>query len=158
MPCRVGGIMKSISCTKFFEIPVPAADLFPLFSPEGEKLWVPGWDYHNMMGTTQLFEDYVFVTETHDHNAQKAIWLVKRYEPNVHFVQFYRIEPEEKVGVVTVVCTELGTARTKVQVTYKYIALSAAGEKFIAGFTESFYEEFINEWERLLLKHFELIA
>lgn len=150
--------MKSISHTKFFEMPLSVADLFPLFSPEGEKLWVPGWDYQNVMGTTQLSEDYVFLTETHDHNTQKAIWLVKRYEPSVHFVQFYRIEPEEKVGVITVVCTELEAARAKVQVTYKYIALSPAGEKFISGFSEHVYEEFINEWETLLLKHFELIA
>ena len=150
--------MKSISHTKFFEMPVPVTDLFPLFSPEGEKLWVPGWDYQNVMGTTELSEDYVFLTGTHDHNAQKAIWIVKRYEPNVHFVQFYRVEPEEKVGVVTVVCTELEMGRTKVQVTYKYIALSPAGEKFISSFNEGFYEEFINEWETLLLRHFELIA
>ena len=150
--------MNSISRTQFFEIPVPVAELFPLFSPEGEKLWVPGWDYQNVMGTTELFEDYVFLTETHDHGAQKAIWLVKRYEPNVHFVQYYRIEPEEKVGVVTVVCTELEENRTKVQVTYKYMALFPSGEQFISGFSEEFYAEFIKEWETLLLKHFELIA
>ena len=150
--------MNAISYTKFFEIPVPVADLFPLFSPEGEKLWVPGWDYQNVMESTQLAEDYVFLTETHDHNAQKAIWLVKRYKPSEHFVQFYRIEPEEKVGVITVVCTELEADRTKVQVTYKYMALSAAGESFISGFSEHVYEEFINEWETLLLKHFELTA
>jgi len=34
--------------------------LFPLFSPEGEKYWVPDWDYVNLMGTTELSEDYVF--------------------------------------------------------------------------------------------------
>lgn len=150
--------MESISHTKFFEMPVPVADLFPMFSPEGEKLWVSGWDYQNVMGTTQLSEDYIFLTETHDHGAKKAIWIVKRYEPNLHFVQFYRIEPEEKVGVVTVVCTELEATKTKVQVTYKYVALSASGEKFVVGFSESFFEEFINEWETLLLQHFELIA
>lgn len=150
--------MKTITHTEFFEIPAPVAELFPLFSPEGEKLWVPGWNYQNVMGSIELFEDYVFLTETHDHRAQKAIWLVKRYEPNVHFVQYYRVEPEEKVGVVTVVCTELEASRTKVQVTYKYMALSPSGEQFISGFSEAFYREFIKEWETLLLKHFELIA
>lgn len=150
--------MKTINHTKAFELPVSASELFPLFSPEGEKLWVPGWDYENVMGTTELFEDYVFLTDSHDHGAQKAIWLVKRYEPDNNLVQFYRVEPEEKIGVVTVICTELATTRTKVQVTYKYMALSSAGEKFIAGFSAEFYETFINEWETLLLKHFELIA
>ena len=150
--------MKSISHTKSFAISVPIADLFPLFSPEGEKLWVPGWDYENVMGTTELSEDYLFLTDSHDHGAQKAIWIVKRYEPSDYLVEFYRVEPGEKVGVVSVACQEVEAAKTKVEVTYKYMALSTAGEKFIAGFTADFYETFINEWETLLLKHFELIA
>lgn len=150
--------MNRISHTKSFEISVPIVELFPLFSPEGEKLWVPGWDYQNVMGTTELSEDYVFLTATHDHSSQLAVWLVKRYEPANYFVQFYRVEADEKVGIVTVDCTEVGSARTKVTVTYHYIALSAAGDKFIEGFTREFYQTFIDEWQTLLLKHFHLIA
>ena len=52
---------------------IPIAELFPLFSPEGEKLWVPGWDYENIMGTTALSEDYVFLTKIHDHATRDAI-------------------------------------------------------------------------------------
>ena len=58
---------------------IPIADLFPLFSPEGEKYWVPGWDYENVMGTTELSEDYVFLTKNHDHGITNAIWIVKKY-------------------------------------------------------------------------------
>src|SRR5210317_427334 len=96
--------MDFIEHTASFEIAQPVEDLFPLFSPEGEKLWVPGWDYENIMGTADLAEDYVFLTESHDHVSGKAIWLVKKYEPEAWLVQFYRIEPEDKVGVVTVQC------------------------------------------------------
>ena len=35
--------------TVHFEIEQPIEELFPLFSAEGEKLWVPGWDYENIM-------------------------------------------------------------------------------------------------------------
>jgi hypothetical protein len=133
----------------------PISELFPLFSPEGEKHWVPGWDYENVMGTTELFEDYVFLTKTHDHQTTNAIWIVKKYDPGSHFVQYYKIEPEDKIGVVTVKCMELDAARTEVQVTYKYTALSAPGERFVSGFSESAYEEFIGEWRRLLSKYFE---
>jgi len=59
--------MKSVKHTAGFEISQPAADLFPLFSPEGETLWVPEWDYENIMGTTDLHEDYIFLTKAHDH-------------------------------------------------------------------------------------------
>jgi hypothetical protein len=147
--------MKSISHTKAFEIGYPIAELFPLFSPEGEKYWVPGWDYENVMGTTELSEDYVFLTKTHDHGTTDAIWVVKKYDPKSHFVQFYKIEPKDKIGVVSVKCTDLGAEITKVQVTYKYIALSEAGERFVSEFSENVYEEFIGEWQMLILNYFK---
>ena len=134
---------------------VSIVELFPLFSPEGEKYWVPSWDYENVMGTTELSEDYVFLTKIHDNGTTDAIWVVKKYDPQSHFVQFYKIEPEDKIAVVTVTCTELEAERTKVQVTYKYMALSATGEMFISEFSESAYEEFIGEWQTLLSNYFE---
>jgi len=134
---------------------IPIADLFPLFSPEGEKHWVPGWDYENVMGTTELSEDYVFLTKSHDHGTKDAIWIVKRYDPKLHIVQFYKVEPEDKIGLVTVRCTELEAERTKVQVTYKYVALSATAEVFVSEFSENAYEEFIVEWQTLLSNYFE---
>jgi hypothetical protein len=147
--------MKSISHTKAFEMAHPIAEVFPLFSPEGEKYWVPGWDYDNLMGTTELSEDYVFLTKTHDHRSTDAIWVVKRYDPKSHLVQFYKIEPEDKIGVITVNCTELEAERTKIQVTYKYIALSATGELFVSEFGESAYEKFIGEWQMLLSNYID---
>ena len=146
--------MKSISHTQAFEMPVPIEELFPLFSPEGEKYWVPGWDYENVMGTTELSEDYVFITRTHDHGTTDAIWIIKKYDPESHYVQFYKIEPEDKIGIVTVKCTQVEAERTNVQVTYKYLALSETGETFVSGFGESVFEEFIFEWQTLLLKYF----
>ena len=134
---------------------VPIADIFPLFSPEGEKHWVPGWDYKNVMGTTELSDDYVFLTKTHDHGTSDAIWIVKKYDPKLHFVQFYKIEPGEKIGVVTVKCTELEASKTMIRVTYKYLALSKGGEEFITVFNESTYEEFIDEWQKLLTNYFK---
>ncbi len=46
--------MSKIRHTAVFEIKQRIDKLFALFSPEGEKLWVPGWDYENIMGTIDL--------------------------------------------------------------------------------------------------------
>jgi hypothetical protein len=51
--------LKSISHTKAFEMPLPIEEPFPLFSPEGEKHWVPGWVYVNLMGATDLSREEV---------------------------------------------------------------------------------------------------
>ena len=147
--------MKSVKHTEAFEMTQPVEKLFPLFSPEGEKLWVPGWDYANIMGTTELSENYVFLTKSHDHASTEAIWVVKSYEPESKRVQFYKVEPGDKVGIITVHCSEQGPERTQVRVTYEYIAITEKGDRFVESFDENAYADFIGEWETLLQKHFE---
>ena len=146
--------MKSVKHTASFEMTQPVERLFPLFSPEGETRWVPGWDYDNVMGTTELCENYVFLTKGHDHGSTEAIWVVKSYEPESNRVQFYKIEPGDKVGIITVHCLELDPKRTEVRVTYEYIAIAEKGDRFVESFDEKTYTDFIGEWETLLLKHF----
>ena len=143
-----------------FQIGQPAEVLFPLFSAEGEKLWVPGWDYENIMGSTELYEDYVFLTASHrhhehgDHADVKTIWLVKRYQPADYYVQFYRVEPGDKVGIVSVQCKPLSKTKTELEVAYEYIGLSAKGNEFIAGYTAEAHEQFIAQWAKLLDHYF----
>lgn len=146
--------MSTIKHTASFEIRQPANELFPLFSPEGEKLWIPGWDYENVMGGTDLHEDYVFITRRNDHVASDAIWVIKKYEPENYLVQYYKVEPGEKIGVIGVRCLELNSSRTEVQVTYEYIGLSTAGNNFVSSFSSSEYNSFIAKWETLLLSYF----
>jgi len=174
--------MSTIKHQKSFEINQPAEVLFPLFSAEGEKLWVPGWDYENVMGGTDLHEDYVFLTAHHhkseqhehdqhgpghhgsghhgsdQHEASKMIWLVKRHEPSNYFVQFYRVEPGDKVGIVTVHCKPAAEDLTEVEVAYEFIGLSAKGDEFIKGYTVEVYEEFISHWPKALADYFESIS
>ena len=147
--------MNRIRHSKSFQIDQPVDMLFPLFSAEGEKLWVPGWDYENIMGTNDLHEDYIFLTRNHDHAANKAIWLVKRYQPEIYLVEFYKVEPDEKVGVITVKCSELSGVKTNVCVTYEYIATSEKGNEFVGNFTSQEYDKFIGEWQHLLEAYFE---
>jgi hypothetical protein len=147
-------LSKSVSHTAKFEIHRPVQAVFPLFTPEGEKLWAPGWDYVNLMGTNPLKGDYIFLTRTHDHAANEAIWIVKSYEPETHRVQYYKIEPGEKVGIVEVTCDPLSSGSTNVQVTYRYLGLSETGNQFVERFTKKDYEAFIGEWKKLIESYF----
>jgi hypothetical protein len=161
--------MSRIKQQTSFEVNQPAEVLFPLFSAEGEKHWVPGWDYENIMGSTDLHEDYVFLTTNHhksnqhehghhgseQHEASKTIWLVKRHEPDNYLVQFYRVEPGDKVGIVTVQCKPISENLTEVEVAYEYIGLSKKGDGFVAGYTAEAHEEFISHWPKLLAHYFE---
>jgi len=146
--------MEAVEHTSAFRVPVPAAVVFPLFSPEGEKAWVPGWDYESPLGTTEMAEDFVFLTRSHAHGAAEAVWLVKRHDPTAHMVELYKVEPGEKVGMVRVRCRDLPGGESEVQVRYRYVPLSATGREFVEGFTHAAFETFIGEWETLLSAHF----
>ena len=175
--------MSKIKQQTSFKVHQSAEVLFPLFSAEGEKHWVPGWDYENVMGGgTDLHEDYVFLTAGHHrssehgaghaaqgydhhdhhghhspahHDAPKTIWLVKRHEPENYFVQFYRVEPEDKVAIITVQCKPLQEDLTEVEVAYEYIGLSKKGNDFVAHYTAEAHEEFIGHWHQALAHYFE---
>lgn len=149
--------MSRVRYTEVFQVDRPVAEVFPLFSAEGETLWVPGWEYENVMGGTDLHENYVFLTRAHDHATADAIWVVKRYEPKDYHVEFFRVEPGDKVGVVVVRCHDRDGVATGVEVTYEYIGISAKGDEFIDGFTAEDYRDFIGEWKTLLDDHFQRV-
>ena len=148
-------VSQVVSHSEEFLLPRDIASVFPLFSPEGEKLWAPGWDYTNLLNSKDLQRDDVFLTDSHDHKSTNAIWIVSDYDPVKHYVSYYKVEPGEKVGKVVVECFQQTDTSTLVKVSYKYIGLSDSGNQFISGFTKEVYKEFIGEWRLLLLRYFE---
>jgi hypothetical protein len=150
-----GFLSQVVSHSEEFLLEKGASTVFPLFSPEGERLWAPGWSYTNLLGSTELKPDYVFLTDTHDHKSVQAIWIVSDYDPDQHYVSYYKIEPEQKVGKITVECIEQSHASTLVRITYKYIGLSDSGNQFVAEFTKKAFMEFIWGWHLLLRDYFE---
>lgn len=95
------------------------------------------------------------MTETHDYASTKAIWLVKRYDPEAYHVQFYKVEPEDKVATITVQLREISEDETEVEVSYKYVGLSEKGNAFVAGYTAEEYDRYIDEWEYYLEQYFD---
>ena len=149
--------MNSLTHTETFRLNQPVEIVFPLFSAEGEKRWAPGWDYQPLSGTDCTQEDFIFLTKSHDHASSKedTIWIVKCYDPEAFLVQYYRVEPGVKVGLVTVRCLEVEEGVTDVEVTYHYTALSDRGRTFLEGFTAAHYQEFIAGWKTHLNHYFQ---
>ena len=148
-------VSQVVSHSEEFILGKDIESVFPLFSPEGEKLWAPGWEYTNILGSKDLQPDTVFLTDSHDHRSTTAIWIVADYDPVKHYISYYKVEPREKVGKIVIQCFEQPQKYTLVKVTYKYIGLSDSGNQFIAGFTKKTYKEFIDEWHSLINAYFE---
>jgi hypothetical protein len=107
------------------------------------------------MGSTDLHEDYIFLTQNHDHASTKAIWLVKRYDPDTYTIQFYKVEPDDKVGIISIHCIPVDETNTQIEVTYQYIGISEKGDEFTESFSTDKYSDFMDEWKKLLRIYFE---
>lgn len=126
---------------------------FPLFTPVGEKKWSPEWDFQPVLGTDPVEEDDVFLTKMHDHGRSAALWLVKRYDPQHGVVQYYKIEPEIKVGLVTVTCRPYSDTSCQIEVSYRYTSLGPEGDEFLTNFSEEAFRRFLDDW-RVQISYF----
>ena len=133
-------------------VAAPLTEAFRFFTPEGERLYVPGWapEYlHPEEGT--LAEGLTFRTK---HGGEDTIWLVSKYEPDYGAIDYLRITPDSRIGIVMVRLASSpgegeapGLPLTDVTVTYRLTSLSTAGDRKLAAFEAAFADQ-IASWER----------
>ena len=134
-----------IERTHTIEIRGRREKIFPLFSPLGEKDWVPDWDptFHYPR-SGELVEGGVFTTSR--EGEQDTIWLVMEFEPLEFRVKYARVTPGSRVAVVEVRCEEADGGATRAQVSYTFTALSDGGNEYLAEFNEAHYRDYIESW------------
>lgn len=119
-------------------------DVFPLFSPEGERLWVPGWSPALLHPPGAVWEEgQIFRTR---EGADDAIWIVTRLDRARHEAEYHRVEPGRYVARVHVRCQALADRRTGVSIAYAYVGLSESGNQEIAAMTAAAFAEKIARW------------
>jgi len=118
-------------------------ETFPLFSPEGERLWVPGWDPELLHPPDEVWaEGQIFRTR---EERGEALWVVSRLDRAAHHAEYHRVEPGRYVARVEVRCRPVEDG-TEVTVSYAYVGLSESGNRDIAGMTEADYAEKMTRW------------
>lgn len=126
-------------------IEAPIERVFPLFTPLGETLWAPGWQpefLHPADGVTARF--MVFRT---GQGIGETLWACADWQPDDHFVRYVRVTPASRFGFVEVKARARSDAATEVSVTYRYVALTEAGEAELAAFTEDAFRAMIDGWQ-----------
>ncbi len=138
-------VANNIARSHTIELRGPRDEIFPLFSPLGEKLWVPGWDptFHYPC-SGELVEGAVFTTNK--EGEADTIWCVVEYEPDDFRVKYLRVTPGSRVAVVEVRCEETPGGATRAHVTYTFTALSDEGNTYLAAFNEAYYRDYIESW------------
>lgn len=132
-----------------FLLDLPIGHAFLLFSPEGERAWVPGWEPEYLHPNhPSLAAGTVFRTS---HSGEETFWLVLAFSPAEGIARYCRITPGSRLGTVEVRCREDQPGHTRVQVTYDLTAVAPAGNEVLSALTPAKYEEMLHDWQRLIM-------
>ena len=140
--------------TGSFTIHQPVENVFPLFSAEGEKLWIPGWHYVNPLGGIEMYEGYFFILPAHGHLKNNTVFIVKTYDKEEHLLELYRIDHDEKILLYYIKCDSLSETSTKVTLSVDYTAISESGAEFVNRYDEAHHVKFTSSWEKMLNEYF----
>jgi hypothetical protein len=128
-------------------VALPPEEALELFTPQGERAWVHGWDPVFPAGDDgDAVAGTVFRTAAHD---AETLWVVAGRTSRS--ISYARVTPGDRAGTVAVTCEPDG-AGTRAEVVYDLTALApdaqAAVDAFAAG-----YAEFLESWERAIAGH-----
>lgn len=128
-----------------FTLPTPPEDAFPLFSPEGERDWVPGWDPELLHPPGATWErGLLFRTQ---EERGEAVWIVTALDRRERRVEYHRVESGRYVARIRVACDVADGGGTRVGVSYGFVGLSDVGNRDIAGMSDAAFADKLGRWE-----------
>lgn len=126
-----------------FQLPCSPATALPLFTPEGERLWVDDWHPEYLSGAS----DEVGAVWRTSHGEDTTWITTDRDEDRVRYA---RISSNGTAGLVEVVCTSAGGG-TRVEVTYDLTAYAAPGIDALKRFATDF-DDMLEHWQHALAR------
>jgi hypothetical protein len=139
-------VSRSIRLAGSITLRGPVGKVFPLFSPLGEKRWVPEWSPQLLHPPGAVWEEGM-IFRTREETGD-AIWTVTRLDPGRHEVRYERVEPERYVARIEVRCSETAAGTTEASTVYEFVGLSRKGNDEIAAMSQEGYAEKMARWER----------
>lgn len=128
-----------------FELALSAKDALPLFTAEGERRWVPGWEPERLGGGVGS----VFVTRM---GGTETVWVVVDYDLQRGVARYARQVAGVQAGLVEVQCTDCDDGRCAVRVRYSLTPLSEAAIPALAEFLDpQRFGDAIADWKRLIV-------
>jgi hypothetical protein len=129
-----------------FEIALPMTLAITCFTPEGERMWVPGWDPVYATGRASESPGTVFTTVA---DGVETIWVIIGIDRAAGSAAYARITPGHHAGTVRVRCSETSAGRTAANVVYD---MSQLGEDpgGLDHFAEPDFGRMLHEWSELI--------
>lgn len=119
-----------------------------MFSPEGERAWIPTWDPAYLHPDHPSNDPGTLFRTT--HGDEETLWLVLTYSPSEATARYARFSPGSRVGTVQVRCHEEAPARTRVSVSYSLTGISPAGNAVLTALTPEKYAAMLYDWQEAI--------
>lgn len=126
------------------ELDLPASQAIGMFTPEGEREYVPGWEPdYGPSGPSEepgtVFRTAVGGTET--------IWVIMQLDRMTGTAEYARVTPGIHAGTVRVRCEPSAEGRTKVHIAYDISLLDGGDLAALDSFTDDRFERTLGDWE-----------
>jgi len=118
-------------------------DVVPLFTAEGERRWVPGWEPSFPL-PDHVHERGEVWTTTAAAGTTTWVTAARRHDG----VLLARVTPDVSAGLVEVTCSAGPDGTTDVDVGYDLTALSEPGQAAVEHLREGF-DDILRTWQRL---------
>ena len=147
------GTAQQVSRTGAFDLPCSADTAFPLFSPEGEREWVKGWNPEPVFPhEIEFSRDTVFRQGSGD---EEAVWTIVDADWQTHRAEYVRLAPASHSGHIVVKVDPLDAAHSRVTVSYTVTAFGEHAPNLLASFSEKAYAAKMRDWQEEISSYLE---
>jgi hypothetical protein len=133
-----------------FELDASADKALLVFTPEGERTWVKGWNpkpvYPPQQGVMFKANSVFRVDQDEEH----SLWTIVEADSREHVAEYIYVVEGERLSRVRVQIEPLSERHCRVHVHYVHTAISEKGVEFVAGVTEEAYAKKMRDWQRMV--------
>jgi hypothetical protein len=137
-----------------FDLPCDADTAFPLFSPEGEREWAPGWN-----PIAVYPETIAFTTNTVfrlGQGPEESVWTILQADSQIHIADYVRVAPASHIARIRVNVEPVSPNRSHVIVSYAVTAFGENASTVLEPFSESGYAQRMRDWQRQISECLEM--
>ena len=128
-------------------------DAFPMFSPEGERAWVRGWNPRPVFPDTAEFaRDTVF---RQGEGEDDAIWTIVDVDRERHRAEYVRVAPDSHTAHIVVKVDPVDSKQSHVRVKYALTTFGKGSTSLLDQFSEDAYAERMRNWQRQITECLE---
>jgi hypothetical protein len=133
-----------------FELDASADKALLAFTPEGERIWVKGWNPKPVYPPQRsvMFEaNSVFRV---DQDEERSLWTIVEADSREHVAEYIYVVEGERLSRVRVQIEPLSERHCRVHVHYVHTAISEKGVRFVASVTEESYAKKMQDWQHMV--------